>query len=685
VGNEAKTSGGAYYALSLSSFDSDIETFIDNKAPEGDAFGLSNINDYMNIINGTFQSSIPAQFINAKYASLNLIESTFEQTDGLNLITSPDLRDGSAIWIDSTVRINATGNTFQNMINLNGAVTIADNEAAITIEALYETQVLNGDRLVSFSNNEFINCNSLGTNGGGGIYYGCSIDGCQLYFDNDHFENCSSATVGGAIAWVYDEPVDINTTTFTNNNAFEYGDDISAVPQKLSTVSKAFYDANIATTRRVLFEDTDPYPTDTISDQKSGGTIPTLYIGIFDIYDNLVKSNNGALLRPSIHNAKSVTAGSNTYEPYITETSSITSVNGLFKIEGLSITGYPSSTQTIKITTSVIDDTLPPNANYLTENGLSDSGLIMTVKLRSCNVGEAFLDSGECSQCEAGIGYLLEAPTEETSCTPCPVTYASCIGGSNVVPKKGYWRASNETDVFYECNNYDACQGYIDTSSSLLGDCLYGYEGILCGKCIVGYSHTASYECGKCPDDVLNTIRIIGFFVLVFVIVIILVVFTIRGANNKRNTLGVYNRVLVNHIQMLVIIYSFDLQWPTEFIDILSNSETVAQAPQQFMSFDCFIDNRGKDNPDGNSLKLYYWRVIIASIIPFLIVASNYIVWNIIFLFYRNKDISITSVSRQDYLKNLNNEKYRRIHASILIILIFFHPSLIDILFEMFN
>lgn len=685
MGNEAKSSGGAYYALSLSSFDSDLETFIDNKAPEGDAFGLSNINDYMNIINGTFQSTFPAQFINAKYASLNLIESTFEQTDGLDLITSDDLRDGSAIWIDSTVRINATGNTFQNMINLNGAVTIAENEAAITIKALYETQTLNGDKLVSLSNNNFINCSSLGTNGGGGVYYGCSIDGCQLYFDNDHFENCSSATVGGAIAWVYDEPIDINTTTFTNNTAVEYGDDISAVPQKLSTVSKEFYDANIATTRRVLFTNNDPYPTNTISDQKSGGTLPTLYIGIFDIYDNLVKSDNGSLLRPSIYNANSVTSGSSTYEPYITETSSITSVNGLFKIEGLSITGYPSSTQSIKLTTSIIDDTLPPNANYLSENGLSDSGLIMTVNIRSCKVGEAFLDSGECSECESGVGYLLKAPIVETSCTPCPVTYASCIGGSNIVPKKGYWRASNETDVFYECNNYDACQGYVDASSSLLGDCLFGHEGILCGQCIIGYSHTAAYECGKCPDDVLNTIRIIGFFVLVFFIVIILVVFTIRGANNKRNTLGVYNRVLVNHIQMLVIIYSFDLQWPQNFINILSNSETVAQAPQQFMSFDCFIDQRNSDDPDGNSLKLYYWRVVIASIIPFLIVGSNYIVWNIIFLFYKNKDISITTATRQEYLKNLNNEKYRRIHASILIILIFFHPSLIDILFEMFN
>jgi hypothetical protein len=640
----------------------------------------------MNIVSGTFQSSTPAQFINAKYASMNVRLNTFEQTAGLDLTSSPDLRDGSAIWIDSTVRINADSNIFRNMINLNGAVTIAENEAAIAIEVLYVTQAANGNKLVSFSNNNFINCSSHGLNGGGGIYYGCSIDGCQLYFNNDHFENCSSATVGGAIAWIYDEPVDIDTTTFTNNNAVVYGDDISAVAQQLATVSEAYYNANMMSSRRSLIDDNDPYPNNTVSSQMSGGELPTLYIGIFDKYGNLVKSENGALLRPAVENPISVTVANSTYEPFITETASITSTNGLLKVEGLSITGFPPSIQTIKFTTSVIDDTLPPNAAYLTANSLPDSGITMTINLRECELGEAFLDSGECEACESGVGYLLAAATEETSCIPCPVAYATCIGGSSIVPKAGYWRASNITDVFYECSNLDACLGYVDTASNLQGDCLEGYEGILCGKCKPGFNHVGDYECGKCPDEVFNTIRIVLFFVLVTLIVCVLVVFTIRGANNKRNILGVYNRVLVNHMQMLVIIYSFDLQWPDEFINIFGSTETVAEAPQQFMSFDCFIDTRSDNESDSkNSIKLYYWRVIIAAVIPFLIVALNYALWNFIYLFYRKQDEASPEITRVEYLKNLSATKTRRIHASILIVLIFFHPSLIDVLFEMFN
>jgi hypothetical protein len=640
----------------------------------------------MNIISGTFQSSTPAQFINAKYASMNVQGNTFEQTAGLDLTSSPDLRDGSAIWIDSTVRINADSNIFRNMITLNGAVTIAENEAAIAIEVLYQAQAANGDKLVSFSNNNFINCNSHGLNGGGGIYFGCSIDGCQLYFNSDHFENCSSANVGGAIAWIYDEPIDIGTTTFTNNNAVLYGDDISAVAEQLLTVSEEFYNANIISTRRSLIDDDDPYPTNTVSSQMSGGELPTFYIGIFDKYGNLVKSENDALLRPEIVNPISVTVANSTYEPFITETASITSINGLFKASGISMTGFPTSTQTIKFTTSVIDDTLPPNAAYLIANNLSDSGITMKINLRECELGEAFLDSGECEACEAGVGYLLTAAAVETSCIPCPVAYATCIGGSSIVPKAGYWRPSNVTDVFYECNNVDACLGYIDTTSSLQGDCLEGYDGILCGKCKIGYTHVGDYECGQCPDEVLNTIRVILFFVLVTFIVGILVVFTIRGANNKRNILGVYNRVLVNHMQMLVIIYSFDLQWPDEFINIFGSTETVAEAPQQFMSFDCFIDERSENDPDSkNSMRLYYWRVIIAAVVPFLIVGLNYALWNFIYLFYSKQGEVSPELTRVEYLKNLSATKTRRIHASVLIVLIFFHPSLIDVLFEMFN
>jgi hypothetical protein len=66
----------------------------------------------------------------------------------------------------------------------------------------------------------------------------------------------------------------------------------------------------------------------------------------------------------------------------------------------------------------------------------------------------------------------------------------------------------------------------------------------------------------------------------------VLVAATIRGAGEKRNPLGTYSRILVNHVQMLVIIYAFRLDWPGGFSDVFGSAEPAAEAPQQFVSLD---------------------------------------------------------------------------------------------------
>lgn len=148
IGNEASLSGGAYYALVLSSFTSFNDTMINNKAEEGDCFGLRNINSYVNIQNGTFLADFPAQFIWSKYTSLNIEYNAFEQTDGFD--QTSDVNDGSAIYIDSSVRLNAKGNTFTNIMSNNGAIAIVENSAGVSVGDLYSNdpdQVLLQDNL----------------------------------------------------------------------------------------------------------------------------------------------------------------------------------------------------------------------------------------------------------------------------------------------------------------------------------------------------------------------------------------------------------------------------------------------------------------------------------------------------------------------------------------------------------
>jgi hypothetical protein len=357
----------------------------------------------------------------------------------------------------------------------------------------------------------------------------------------------------------------------------------------------------------------------------------------------------------------------------------------LFKVIGLSITATPGSEQKVYFSTSLIDEDIPSNQEYFESINQTDSSLEFTFNLRKCLSGESFSETGAWAEWESDSEYLIGVKTSPTSCIPCPTLYAKCLGGSTIVPKAGYWRSSSDTDEILECFNIDACNGYTEENQDLLGGWATGYQGTMWADCKPKYSRTGDYQCGKCPDNVLNIIRITGFLLLMILILFILVKFTIQGANNKRNVLAVYNRILVNHVQMVVIIYSFRLKWPDNFESLYGPSEKAGEVTQQFISFDCFIDKRTSTNLDANVMSLYFYRVIIAAALPIIVFFVTYIIWSIIFLFYLCKKSPERELNKKKFMKRLNEQKKIRISATNMIILIFLHPSLLEILFKMFN
>ena len=121
--NTANTYGGAYYGLISNDFNIEDHTFLDNRAINGEAIYLENINDYTTISNWSFSSSQPSQFINANFASLLISDWTFENNipSGFDL-SSAKLRNGGAIMISTTVMINLTSSIFKNIISNNGAI-----------------------------------------------------------------------------------------------------------------------------------------------------------------------------------------------------------------------------------------------------------------------------------------------------------------------------------------------------------------------------------------------------------------------------------------------------------------------------------------------------------------------------------------------------------------------------------
>ena len=61
---------------------------------------------------------------------------------------------------------------------------------------------------------------------------------------------------------------------------------------------------------------------------------------------------------------------------------------------------------------------------------------------------------------------------------------------------------------------------------------------------------------------------------------------TLAGALQRKNIQSVYIKLLMNHLQLLILTASFDFDWPDRVLKIFEASEPVAQVTTQVSSFD---------------------------------------------------------------------------------------------------
>ena len=94
------------------------------------------------------------------------------------------------------------------------------------------------------------------------------------------------------------------------------------------------------------------------------------------------------------------------------------------------------------------------------------------------------------------------------------------------------------------------------------GSCLAGYEGILCAECSPGYSSTGSYQCSPCPAYITNIVRITGILIGAIIIVVLMIRSTLKGALEKKNVTSIFQKIMLNHVQLIILTASFNFNWP---------------------------------------------------------------------------------------------------------------------------
>ena len=321
------------------------------------------------------------------------------------------------------------------------------------------------------------------------------------------------------------------------------------------------------------------------------------------------------------------------------------------------------------MTTTGIDSTKPSNSAYLSSNSKSSTAMDFTISLRTCIAGEAFSGNGAWVECTAGTEYLLSTLSTPGNCKACQTTKMYWYGGSDIGPKPGYWRSSNTSDNFIGCLFASACLGYESTYNNSLGACFSGYQGYLCADCEVGYSRSGDYECAKCPNPILNVVQLVLILLAVIVGIVIMIRSTLAGALQRKNIQSVYIKILMNHLQLIVLTASFDFDWPNAVLTLFETTEPVAQASSHILSFDCFLDQRSNSN-DTNLIRLYYQKMIMYALLPLILAFWSFTFWS---LFYWRKSAEV------------KKGKPGRIMASLIILFFLVHPSIVEYMFSNFK
>ena len=692
IGGYANINGGAIYASSFKTLSITNWNFVGNVAYDSGSV--------LFLVSGTISFDFSNVTTTPKYNAINIVGGNFTSTKAkysIGVAFNIEIDNqilGGAIYVSNPESFSVTENTFTDLDYAyqggaiymtmsstarssgipNSPVCIIQSSSFISNTAKFGGAVyVSGVNYVQISNTSFTSNTAekddVGGNGGA-LYYSSSDNSSQVVFESEvTFSTNNAQDSGGAVYWDYNPPINLTAPSYTRNTATLYGNNYGCFAQLLKSITSSEYNSQISTGRRLNNATLIGSTSLTLENQQSGSQLQNIYLALTDEFDQIVGSDSASIVRIGLLGNHE----NDTYTPLLTGTNTMTVSKGVVKFDTIQFTAEPSQFYQLEFSTTGIDSSKPSNANYLSSNSLSNTSMPFEITLRACIVGELFETSGACTKWQSPNYYSLETMTEPGNCKDWQTTRMYWYGGSDIGPRPKYWRSSNNTDNFIKWLHTPACLGYNQSDASTnLGEWFTGYQGILWADCEVGFSRTREHECNKCPDPVLNITRLCLVMIAVVVSIVIMVRSTLAGALQRKNIQSVYIKLLMNHLQLLILTASFDFDWPDRVNKMFETSEPVAQVTTQILSFDWFLDQRseGENSGDGNLVRIYYQKMIMFALLPLLLALGSLLFWN---LYFCRKS------------KTSKEKKISRMMATLIILFFFVHPSIVEYMFSNFK
>ena len=73
-------------------------------------------------------------------------------------------------------------------------------------------------------------------------------------------------------------------------------------------------------------------------------------------------------------------------------------------------------------------------------------------------------------------------------------------------------------------------------------------------------------------------------------VIVLFIKTTLASMKGKKSNLSVFLKIMTNHMQLIMLTASFNLEWPSQVQSIFDNTRPIADVSGWIFSFDCFLD-----------------------------------------------------------------------------------------------
>jgi hypothetical protein len=439
---------------------------------------------------------------------------------------------------------------------------------------------------------------------------------CPTSITNSVFQNNIASNIGGVIKYNLFEPTLTNVSFISNSfnkNIVSFALKLQLVDENNDVISSS--------------------NTSSIFSTKSGYTVTSEYrVGVFDqesIFD--IQHVAYGFIEITTNNGPKVSISKNTV--------SLPS-NGVLIFDDFILTGPPTSTAEMEVNFEDID------ADKLEILGLNRSlaFVVFQIYIEPWEDGEIIVDEVICERCPEGT-YIFN--NDATQCEDC-MEHATCEGGTTILVHQGYWRPYNTSRKVIECDYSGAWLGGYNSEWET------GYTGNLWKQWVydkeIKYIRSSQSECSECPGKLTRVIRIFfGLFFTIAFYVLFLVSFLKNGTTGRTYETALY-RIMLHHFTSLVIIKSFDLNWPEMMQSTLDVLAFFFEASDEALTTKWIIDDKITDVQD------VFISIIIFTFFPIIVLSISWFWW----MFWLGSMIT----KQRNKMKENQNKSYKILNNS---------------------